>query len=562
MKQHFSCKCYDCQTTFPFHPLITQCPACSGEWFSAEYDLTGIAARWSIGLPERPASLWRYAELLPVSRPNSSLSIGEGGTPLLKADNLGAMLGLRNLYIKDERRNPTSSFKDRQAAVTTAVLDEFDLKQAVVCSTGNVAIAYSSYCARASIKLWAFLTSLVPAEKMHEVAIYGTQVIKITGTYDQAKKLAAQFAHERGIYLDRGARSIPGVESMKTIAFEIAEQLALTLTEAEQPAFWISPDWYIQSVSGGLGPMGVLKGFKELRSAQLIEKVPSIGIMQVDGCAPMAAAWKANLDTSQAVEYPQTHITTLTTGDPGRAYTILRQDMLADGGGTMESVSDEEAYRAMHMVAKIEGLSIEPAAAVAFAGLFKLVHQKIIQPDQIVVVNCSGHTLPVEKALLGDDWSHDLSLGDWQMAEALEEGFVAALISLDQQIYQRILVVDDQPEARRLIRRVLDAHGDFAVEEVDSGPAALESIRHNRPDLMILDLMMPEMDGFSVLDRLRTDEDMHDFPVIVVTAKELTRAEIERLKGQITKLLMKGDFLSDELLDEIDRALGDGRAVP
>ena len=104
------------------------------------------------------------------------------------------MLGLAHLYIKDERQSPTASFKDRQAAVTVAALKEAGITEAVVASTGNVAMSYAAYCARAGITLWAFLTSLVPSAKMREVAIYGTQVVKVTGTYDQAKQLASEFA--------------------------------------------------------------------------------------------------------------------------------------------------------------------------------------------------------------------------------------------------------------------------------------------------------------------------------------------------------------------------------
>ena len=183
-------------------------------------------------LAGRGRGLWRYRELLPLrDRPTSS-SLGEGGTPLIHATNLGLMLGRPNLFVKDERQGPTGSFKDRQAALAVSVMKENGLTEAVVASTGNVAIAYAAYCARAGIKLYAFLTSLVPAEKMRECALYGAQVIKVTATYDRAKELAAQFAAQRGMYFDRGLRSIAAVESMKTIAFELAEQLAELLRAA------------------------------------------------------------------------------------------------------------------------------------------------------------------------------------------------------------------------------------------------------------------------------------------------------------------------------------------
>ncbi|HEX7973641.1 MAG TPA: pyridoxal-phosphate dependent enzyme [Anaerolineales bacterium] len=219
-------ECLDCGVREPYRPRLDACPRCGSEWLQARYDYPELGRLLPSLLAERPFDLWRYRELLPVAEIQPGLSMGEGGTPLIPALNLGMMLGCPNIFIKDERQGPTASFKDRQAAVGVAALKEAGISEMVLASTGNVAIAYSAYAARAGIKLWAFLTSLVPAEKMREVAIYGTQVVKVTASYDQAKQVAAEFARQRGLYLERGSRSIPSVEAMKTIAFEAAEQLA------------------------------------------------------------------------------------------------------------------------------------------------------------------------------------------------------------------------------------------------------------------------------------------------------------------------------------------------
>jgi len=220
-------ECLDCGQKNPSNSILTKCPACGGMWLEARYNLERLAGYLQEVTKSRPFDLWRYRELLPVAEPDPAISLGEGGTPLIRAANLGMMLGLHNLYIKDERQGPTSSFKDRQAAVCIAALKEAGIHELVVCSTGNVAIAFSAYSARAGIKLWAFLTSLVPAEKMRETAVYGAQVIKVTASYDKAKEVAAEFARQRGLYQERGARSIPSVEAMKTIAYEIAEQFGM-----------------------------------------------------------------------------------------------------------------------------------------------------------------------------------------------------------------------------------------------------------------------------------------------------------------------------------------------
>ncbi len=549
----FTIKCLDCGHSTPYSPTSSSCPRCNSQWRQAEYDYEALAKTWPLQIQNRPFDLWRYRELLPVRNPNPILALGEGGTPLLQAVNLGMMLGLPNLYIKDERQGPTGSFKDRQAAVTIAALKEAGITEMVVASTGNVAIAYSAYASRAGIKLWAFVTSLVPAVKMREIALYGSQVIKVTGSYDQAKQVAAEFARQRHLYLDMGARTVPSIEAMKTIAFEIAEQLSsLQNAHAHTSTIWRAPDWYVQSISGGMGPLGIYKGFRELKQMGLVDRIPALAAIQTEGCAPMVQSFKQGLETAIAVLSPRTHIETLATGDPGRTYTLLREHIL-ETNGTFESVSDEEAFRAMHVLAKMEGLSVEPAAAVAFAGLFKLVRAGVIKPSETVVVNCTGHTMPAEEFILGSDWSRNVMLPA-QQAETPQEGLLAALNHVAPSRFPRVAIVDDTLEARRLIRRILQSQGNYQIFEAASASEGLSLIQRELPDLIILDLMMPEMDGFTMLDILKADPKTASIPVIVATAKELTPEEKSRLSTQIQSLMQKGDFLNDEFLDEV-RAL-------
>ena len=557
MPSHFHVKCLDCGLEASYAPLSTNCPRCNGEWREARYDYDSLSETLIPFLQSRPYNLWRYHELLPIHTPYPEISLGEGGTPLIKATNLGTMLGCLNLFIKDERQGPTASFKDRQAAVTIAALKEAGITEAVIASTGNVAIAYSAYAARAGIKLWAFLTSLVPAEKMREVAIYGSQVVKVTSSYDQAKQVAAEFARQRGLYLDRGTRSIPSVEGMKTIAYEIAERLAWRLGAASpegkngRPTPWRAPDWYFQSVSGGLGPLGVQKGFAELYQMGLIDKIPAIAVIQTEGCSPMVHAWRKNEKTAEPVTSPRTHIATLSTGNPGRTYTLLNERMAHGGGGLFESVSDEEAFRAMHVLAKMEGISVEPAAAVAFAGLIKVLRAGKINPRDVIVVNCTGHTMAIEPLILGKGWARNVILPSQAASETPEEGLLAALSRVTEDRYSKVLIVDDTAEARRLILRIMQSQGNYTLMEASNGREALELTSRQHPDLIILDLMMPEMDGFAVLDQLKANPDTASIPVIVVTAKELSVQEKDRLSGQIESLMQKGSFMDNEFLNEI-----------
>lgn len=272
----------------------------------------------------------------------------------------------------------------------------------------------------------------------------------------------------------------------------------------------------------------------------------------------MVNAWKQNLEEAEPVNNPKTHIETLATGTPGRSYKILRRQM-QEFRGLFESVTDEESFRAMHVLAKMEGISAEPAAAAAFAGLFKLIRAGIILSTDTVVVNCTGHTMPAEPLVLGSGWARNVVLPKERHGEVLdaaaasqeEEGLLAALNRVAPDRFPRIAIIDDTADARRLVRRILQSQGDFTIFEASNGKEGLELIRRELPDLLILDLMMPEMDGFAVLDALKSAPETAQIPVIVSTAKELTADEKNRLNGQIQVLLQKGDFMSDEFLDEV-----------
>jgi threonine synthase len=534
---------------------LRQCHNCGSHWLDARYLEQALPEEWPKKLLQRPTALWRYAELLPFPSSLPTISMGEGWTPLVRANRLATDLGLSDLWIKDERQQPTGSFKDRQAAASISALAARGIDEIVLASTGNAAAAYAAYCARADIKLWVFLTSSVPAEKMRELALYGAEVIKITGTYDQAKKIAANFATRRGIQHDMGAKAIPGKESMKTIAFEIAEQL-----------HWQAPDWYVQAVSGGIGPLGVLKGFQQLYEAGLIDRIPKLAIVQSAGCAPMVQAWENGWDEAQPVE-PDTLITVLATGDPGFSYKILKQ-ALDQYGGAMIAVSDGEAFRAMRRLARTEGFSVEPATSVAFAGLEKLIAAGHIKADEKVVINCSGHTFSAEKHALEDRYILHLEVerqsptqaDGSSVARLHQEGLSAAFKQLDEQV-TTIVIIDDNPHDSRLIRRLLQSYKNYRVFEAHNGPDGIDLVRQRQPDLVVLDLTLPDMDGFSILAALKADKRTRDIPVMIISAKALTASELKQLRRQTDSVWQKGNFRPQELLEHVVERLG-GQTQP
>jgi threonine synthase len=219
----------------------------------------------------------------------------------------------------------------------------------------------------------------------------------------------------------------------------------------------------------------------------------------------------------------------------------------------MLSVTDDEAFDSMRQLARVEGYSVEPATAVAFAGLDKMVEQGIIASDEIVVINCSGHTFPVEKHLLGDEWARTIEVPTEvpQPAPPLtEEGLLGSLEQIDERVHT-IAILEDNPQSALLLRRILQTRGDYQILEAHDGISGLEMVRRERPDLILLDLMMPGMDGFAILEALKADERLSAVPVVVITAKDLTAAERKRLSGQIEALMQKGMFTDEDLLEEI-----------
>ncbi len=518
----------------PFTPAV--CKQCDSHWLEAHYDYQAFKRDILRGLPGRPFNMWRYCDILPLNNPASLDLYPAGGTPLWLSQRFAPGLGHAHVYIKDERYGPTSSFKDRQAAVAVAAMLEGGIREAVIASTGNAAVAYAAACARAGIKLWVFMTSLVPQEKLREAALFGAEVIRVSGNYDQTKQIASQFAQRRHLLLDRGASSIPAKESMKTIAYEIVEQLG-----------WRAPDWYIQAVSGGLGPLGVHHGFKELFEMGLIDRIPKLAIIQSEGCAPMVTAFKAGKDVAEPV-VPNTRIIILSTGDPGKTYTYL-WNLTQAYGGIMESVSDAEAFSAMRALAKSEGMAVEPASAVAFAGLEKMLKNRVIGAEETVVVNCTGHTFPVEKHVLGDQFAVDVHLSEDQ-SPAPREGLQAALENLDEKT-TTVLLIDDNEDDALLIRRLLETHKSYRLFHAKDGWEGLTLARQKLPDLIVTDLMMPGIDGFGLVEELKLDPRTRDIPVVVVSAKDITPEERKRLNGHIEAVYQKGSLPVRQFVDQV-----------
>jgi threonine synthase len=264
-------------------------------------------------------------------------------------------------------------------------------------------------------------------------------------------------------------------------------------------------------------------------------------------------AFKAGKDVAEAV-IPSTRIIILSTGDPGKSYTYL-WNLTQQYGGIMEAVSDAEAFTAMRTLAKTEGMAVEPAAAVAFAGLEKMMRNGNIAKDETVVVNCTGHTFPVEKHVLGDQYAVDVHLSESQ-APAPREGLQAALENLDEKT-TTILMIDDNEDDALLIRRLLESQKSYRLFHAKDGWEGLAQARQKVPDLIVTDLMMPGIDGFGLVEELRLDPRTRDIPIVVVSAKDITAEERRRLNGHIEAVYQKGSLTARKFVNQVIQVIED-----
>jgi threonine synthase len=209
----------------------------------------------------------------------------------------------------------------------------------------------------------------------------------------------------------------------------------------------------------------------------------------------------------------------------------------------------------MRSLAKAEGMAVEPATAVAFAGLQKMLKNGDILADETVVLNCTGHTFPVEKHVLGDQWAVDVKLSDNQEA-APREGLQAALENLDEKTTS-VLLIDDNEDDALLIRRLLEGHKSYRIYYAKDGWEGLAQARQKLPDMIVTDLTMPGIDGFGLVEELRLDPRTKDIPIVVVSAKDITPEERKRLNGHIEAVYQKGSISSRKFVDEVIQVIED-----
>ena len=378
--------CRNCGLAQPIG-LSYVCPACFGP-LEVTYDLAVAAATFTrTAIQGRAPGIWRYLELLPVdAAPARSLPVGS--TPLISADRLAPVLGVDQLWLKDDTRNPSLSFKDRAVAIAVARAVEFGVPALACASTGNLAGATAAAAAAVGLPAYVFIPADLEPAKIDHALAYGATVVPIAGTYDDVNRLCLEVADETGWgFVNINLRPFYA-EGSKTLAYEIAESLG-----------WRSPDVVVAPVASGAMFTRVARGFEELADLGLIQRRPIRFVGgQAVGCAPVATAFQRGTDVIEPVRAPDTFVRSLAIGNPadgGYAVQLARES-----GGSIEAIADVDTAAAIRDVARLEGIYPETAGGVTLGAVAAARRRGVIRDGDEVVALLSGNGLKTPEARL------------------------------------------------------------------------------------------------------------------------------------------------------------------
>ncbi|MEM1508034.1 MAG: threonine synthase [Candidatus Bathyarchaeia archaeon] len=353
-----------------------RCPKCGGRGaleYQVDYERLGEVK--FVG----EFSFWRYRALLPKVK--NCATLHEGGTPLYKAERLAKYIGLPKLYLKDETRNPTGSFRDRAAALMVSNMLDLGYTVAVCASNGNMGASLSAYCAKYGILCHVIIPKYVDMGKMAQMIIYDAIIEEYGETVDESMERAERIAEETGWYQATSALNPLVIEAQKTIAFEIAEQMGV-------------PDALIVPMGSGGNIYSMWKGFKELNDLGKIKGLPRLIGVQSSGCPPIVSAF---LGKETALDTLWTKATSIFVLNPPKEKLAIKA--IKETGGLALSVSDQEMLEAEREIAKMEGLFAEPASSGTIAALKRLIQESIISRDESVICLITGSGLKATDVL-------------------------------------------------------------------------------------------------------------------------------------------------------------------
>ena len=380
-----SLRCRECGSDYPIEPQYV-CDFCFGP-LEVSYDYDAIARVISRErITKGPLTMWRYHDLLPVDA-EMALDMHTGFTPLIRAKNLGRMLGLNNLYIKNDSVNPTFSFKDRVVSVASAKALEFEFDTLACASTGNLAGSVSAHGAKAGMPTMVFFPSDLERGKILGAGIYGATLVAVDGTYDQVNRLCSELAdNHRWAFVNINMRPFYS-EGSKTLAYEVAEQLG-----------WRAPDACVVPGASGSLFTKIYKGLNELADLGLIDSAAhtKMHIAQAEGCSPIVTAYDEDTPHVRPVT-PDTVAKSLAIGNPADGFYSLKT--IENSGGSAVSAPEDEIVEGIQILAETEGIFTETAGGVVISGLRKLVQSGKIQPDDLTVAYITGNGLKTQEVV-------------------------------------------------------------------------------------------------------------------------------------------------------------------
>ena len=382
MKSYLShLECTYCRATASADRPASTCPEC-GRVLYARYDLE--AAKIAVtpeNLPGRPPTMWRYFEVLPVRAESDVVSLGEGFTPLLRAERLGERIGSNALYVKDEAVNPTGSFKVRGLSVAVSKAKELGLTGLALPTAGNAGGALAAYAARAGIAAHVFMPKDAPEANRKEVVLSGGRLTLVDGLIGDAGRLCREAAASEGLVDVSTLQEPYRAEGKKTMGYEIAEQMG-----------WKLPDAIIYPTGGGTGIVGIWKAVEEMEQLGWTDgHRPRMFSVQAEGCAPVVRAFRQGAEFAQPWEDPHTVASGLRVPSPFADYLILRA--LRESGGGALAVSDQELMEHMRLIASLEGVQACPEGAATAAAARRLLSDGTLSQDDTVVLLNTGSAL-------------------------------------------------------------------------------------------------------------------------------------------------------------------------
>jgi threonine synthase len=374
--------CSGCNAVYSSNEIHTFCPECQSPLL-AKYDLQAVRQHVDRDvLRRRPVDMWRWHELLPVIDPENIVSLGEGDTPLLRVPHVGRELGLTNLFVKDESKNPTGSFKARGLAAAVSKARELGVRKVIIPTAGNAGGAMAAYAARGGIQAMIYMPRDTPRANVEESRIAGAEVVLVDGLISDAAGMAGEKARAEGWFDVSTFKEPYRVEGKKIMGYELAESFG-----------WTLPEVIVYPTGGGTGLVGMWKAFQELEELGWLENTarPRMVAVQADGCAPVVKAFHAGAAFCDF----WTNAHTLASGlrvPKSFADSLILSD-LRESKGTALAVSDDDLFAAQRKLGRMEGIFAAPEGAATLAALEVLVKEGWVQPEERVVLFNTGSGL-------------------------------------------------------------------------------------------------------------------------------------------------------------------------